>query len=226
MISLLIPTRRRPIRLRSTIESALMTAMKEPEVLCYVSDDDDSYDGFKWDGAKIVRGPRIVFSDLWNALVPEATGDILMLCADDVIFRTPGWDVEIERAFAAVPDRILMAFADDGGPSGKTFSSLPFVSRRWIEIIGYFTPSGYSADYCDTHVHDVAQMIGRKKYVDILIEHCHHAWGKAEKDETYRENEARWMKDRPDLMYAKRLPERQRDAEKLRAVIFSNSKAQ
>jgi hypothetical protein len=216
-ISLLCPTRKRPERLRQMIDSVWDTATVIPEILCYVSHDDDSYD--KSVPVPFIRGPRLTMSDLWNALVPHARGDIFMLCADDVIFRTPGWDREIEKAFAEVPDKILLAFADDGSPNGKRFASLPFVSRKWVETLGYFTGPGFSADYSDTWPFDVATMIGRVKYVPVLIEHMHHLWGKSAKDEVYTENLERLTRDRPDKLYADRLPERIRDAEKLRAVM-------
>lgn len=225
MISLLLPTRKRPERLTQTVTSIADTSTDCPEILCYVSDDDDSYDHLIRQAEefpevnKFIRGPRLTMSDLWNALIPHATGDIFMLCADDVIFRTDGWDVEIEKAFAAVPDKILLAYADDGGPNGKNFASLPFVSRRWIETVGYFTGPGFSADFSDTWPNDVADMIGRKKFVPVLIEHMHYIWSKAEEDQTYKENQERWHRDRPDKLYAERLPERLADAEKLRKAM-------
>jgi glycosyltransferase involved in cell wall biosynthesis len=220
MISLLVPTRNRPHRLMEMIRSVMATAKKLPEVLCYVSDDDHSYDYLT--ALNFIRGPRLVMSDLWNALVPHATGDIFMLCADDVVFRTPGWDVEIEKAFAEVPDKILLAFADDGSPNGKRFASLPFVSRKWVETVGYFTGPGFSADYSDTWPFDVATMIGRVKHVPVLIEHMHHVWGKAQVDQTYQENKERMARDNPAKLYADLLPERMRDAEKLRAVMHGD----
>jgi hypothetical protein len=220
MISLLVPTRNRPHRLMEMIRSVMATSKKLPEVLCYVSDDDHSYDCLM--ALNVIRGPRLVMSDLWNALVPHATGDIFMLCADDVVFRTPGWDVEIEKAFAEVPDKILLAFADDGSPNGKRFASLPFVSRKWVETVGYFTGPGFSADYSDTWPFDVATMIGRVKHVPVLIEHMHHVWGKAQVDQTYQENKERMARDNPAKLYADRLPERMRDAEKLRAVMHGD----
>jgi len=226
VISILLPTRNRPARLTQTVKSIADTATECPEILCYVSDDDNSYDHLIKQAEefpevnRFIRGPRVCFSDLWNQLAPHAKGDILMLCADDVIFRTSGWDVEVEKAFAAVPDRILLVFADDGGPNGKTFSALPFISRRWYEIIGYFTPSGYSADFCDTHLWDVSRLIDRTRCLShVLIEHMHYIWSKAEQDQTYKENVDRWQRDRPDLEYARRSPERIADADKLRKAM-------
>jgi hypothetical protein len=220
MISLLVPTRKRPERLRVMIDSVKRTANVMPQILCYLTPDDESYNWADYAPTQFIVGPRLTMSDLWNALIPYASGDIFMLCADDVIFRTPGWDVEVEKTFQAVPDKILLAFCDDGGPSGKTFSSLPFISRRWVEVVGYFTGPGFSADFSDTWPHDVAHMIGRKRFIpNVLIEHVHWLWGKAPKDQTYLENEQRYVKDRPDARYLATLPQRQADAEKLRRAI-------
>jgi hypothetical protein len=218
MISLLTPTRNRPVECQRMIESARRTASNPVEIICYISDDDDSYVHTGLD-AYIVRGPRLIFSDLWNALLTYATGDIYMQCADDVIFRTPGWDVAIEKAFEEFPDRIMLAFADDGGPNGKTFASLPFVSREWVDAVGYFTGPGFVADFSDAWPYEVAVMIGRARYVDVLIEHAHHLWGKAPMDRTYEENLERYREHRPDLLYQQTAHLRQADAEKLRKVI-------
>ena len=220
MISLLAPTRKRPLRFRQMIDSVRLTASAMPEILSYVTPDDmASYDRDKFPEVHFAYGQRLVMSDLWNVLIPWATGDILMLCADDVIFRTPGWDVIVEQAFAESADKILLCYGDDGGPNGKTFATLPFVHRRWVDTIGYFTGPGYSADFSDTHPWDVAVMLGRTKLLPIVTEHQHVMWGKAADDETYRENRERLTRDNTPKLYASRLAERQRDAEKLRAVM-------
>lgn len=229
MISLLCPTRKRPERFSKMVWSALETATNRVEILFYVSDDDDSYDQqaillptkveMSEVKLKVVRGPRVTFSNLWNQMLPRATGDIFMLCADDVIFRTYRWDEIVEQAYAKCPDKILCCYGDDGSPNGKNFATLPFISRRWTEVLGQFTPDGYTSDFCDAHVQDIADMIGRKKLLPILTEHCHWLWSKAEKDETYRENEMRNRKDNNTQRYRERLPERLADAEKLRQEI-------
>lgn len=202
------------------IDSVKATASETVELLCYVTPDDShNYPPEKFPEVTSVIGERLTMSDLWNGLIPYAKGDIFMLCADDVIFRTPKWDDEVEAAFDAVPDKILLAFGDDGGPTGKTFSTLPFVHRKWVEAVGYFTGPGFSADYSDTWPFDVATMIDRVKFLPIVTEHMHWVHGKAPKDQTYEENAERYRRDRPDLQYVARLAERQADAEKLRKVM-------
>lgn len=192
------------------------------ELLVYLQDDDPKAGEYERPTGirySFICGPRITLSDMWNTLIPHATGDIFMQCADDVIFRTPGWNLVVESAFAAVPDKILLAFADDGSKNGKRFASLPFVHRRWVEAVGYFTGPGFSADFSDTWPNDLAEMVGRKNLLPILIEHMHHVWKKAPLDQTYRENRERLKRDDCKQQYENRLPERLRDADKLRAVM-------
>jgi hypothetical protein len=187
------------------------------QIVAYVDDDDPAEPS----GAEIViRGPRIVMSDMWNECAKRATGDILMMCADDVIFPTHGWDGIVESAFASVPDRILFAFGDDGGGGGRSFGTLGFIHRRWYEAVGYFVPSGFTGDYSDTWLNDVANMIGRHRFVDIKTEHLHPLWNKAPMDQTYKEKYERDVRNNSTKMYAERFPERERDAQKLRSVML------
>lgn len=220
MISLLVPTRKRPDKLKRMIESVRHTAVGDFEILCYITPDDTSYNDDLWPWpVRFITGPRLIMSDLWNALLPHAKGEILMQCADDVIFRTPQWDRYVEEAFAVVEDRILLVHGHDCSPNGEKFATLPFVHRRWVDTIGYFTGPGFTADYSDTWPQDVAGMIGRKKYLPVVFEHVHWMWGKATVDETYQEIHELRGKDGNDTLYAARLLERQADAEKLRAVM-------
>lgn len=221
MISLLVPTRKRPERLAEMISSARATSNSgQIEILCYVTHDDASYDDVaKSLSAAFIRGPRRTFSDLWNPLVPYAAGDIFMLCADDVIFRTTGWPEIVEQAYADCADKILCVHGDDLHPNGKSFATLPFVSRKWVETLGYFTPDGFTCDWCDTWIQDIADMIRRKRLLPIVTEHVHPLWGKAPVDETYAEAQANRTKDPNARQYMQRFSERQADAEKLRAVM-------
>ena len=231
VISLLTPTRKRPDRLMKMISSAIATAKRPLEIIVYVADDDPSYDNLFLEGhlhsivaIKMIRGPRFpaggTFSDLWNGLIPHAAGDIFMQCADDVFFRTQGWDDAVEKAYEACPDKLLLVYADDLGPSGKIFATLPFVSRRWVEVVGYFTGPGFAADFSDAWPQDVAEMIGRKRFLaGVEIEHQHWMWGKAAKDATYAENLERYLAQQSNKVYASRLDERKRDADKLRQAI-------
>lgn len=218
MISVLIPTRNRTVRLYTTVESIRSTAKGDVQIWCYVDADDTESASICVDlNVNFTVEPRICMSEMWSRLAELSTGDILMLCSDDVVFKTEGWDSMVEQAYAEYPDKILLVFGDDGCENGKTFSTLPFVSRRWVDTVGYFTPPGYSGDCADSHLDDVALRIGRHKYLPFVIEHLHPAWQKAPMDATYQEKMDRQGDARK--LYNSRWQERVRDAEKLKAEM-------
>lgn len=219
MISLLIPTRKRPDNLRRLIDSLRETSSFMPDICCYVDSDDDSYSPLDFPEVRFVGGERMVFSGMWNRCAQIATGDILMMAADDMAFRTCYWDGMIERAFEECPDKILMVHGDDLGFGRDRFGVFPVIHRRWYEAVGYFCPPGYSADYCDTHLNDVANALDRRRFLPYVTEHLHPSLGKAEMDETYLETRARNVRDNNPKLYMEREHERIIDVEKLRKVI-------
>src|SRR4051812_40758138 len=99
-ISLLVPTRLRPLVLERMIESAFNKAENKSEidVVCYI-DEDDGISKTKIHSlaekysVKEISGPRIVLSEMWNACARVSQGEILMHCGDDVVFQTSGWDI-------------------------------------------------------------------------------------------------------------------------------------
>lgn len=231
MISLLCPTRKRPEGIARMMNSVADTITDKDavELLIYIDDDDPTIEQYKESIRAAFREkpidtayhvlPRIVMSEMWNVLAAKAKGDRLMMCADDVVFQTPGWNMMVEEAFDANPDGILCVHGDDLSPNGKNFATLPILGREWYETLGYFAPTGFSGDYSDTWIQDIADMIGRKRFLPYVTEHLHHVWGKAPLDDTYREKNERQERDKVYKIYEDRLPERVRDAQKLREVM-------
>jgi len=217
MISLLIPTRNRPVKLGQVISSARMTASQPDDLeFCLYLDDDDpgNYkDLFGREDVKYKIGPRITLSAMWNECFKIATGDILMQGNDDIVFRTAGWDGLVRNAFQG--DKIRMVHGGDGGPRGEVFGPHPFISREWVETVGYFTPPYFSSDFGDSWINDLANRIGRRTYVPILVEHMHHFFGKAEMDQTTNERLARHSSDNVDALYHALAALRQIDAARL-----------
>jgi hypothetical protein len=217
MISLLCPSRKRPKELRRFVDSVYSTADNLPEIVCYVDQDDDSYDFFGW-GVKFVRGPRIVLSDTWNKCAVKASSEILMMTADDCVFKTPGWDAMIEKAFENCSDKILMVHGDDG-VNGDRFGVFPTIHRRWVDNVGYFCPPCFVGDYPDCWLVDVANALGRRKFLPYVTEHLHWVHGKAPMDDTYRERLAKEKLNDPTRLYESMKADRDRDIALLRAVI-------
>src|SRR5215472_5522360 len=89
MISLLIPTRKRPGQLADAIRSARETAVSSRLEFCLYLDDDDHSDYsaiLARTDVKYMIGPRITLSACWNKCFEISTGDILMQGNDDILF--------------------------------------------------------------------------------------------------------------------------------------------
>lgn len=222
MISLILPTRKRPDNIRRFVTSALETAKNPKNIeFCFYIDNDDeaSKQVLEELKCKYVQGERIVLSQMWNEAYKLATGDILGHMGDDIIFRSKDWDEYLENTFKKFDDRILFAFGDDGyWHSG--FGTHGFIHRNWVETIGYFVPPYFSSDFNDTWLNDVAKGIERWVYIpEIYTEHMHYIFQKSAKDETYQEREDRGARDNVMVMYMNKLPERENDIKKLKVYI-------
>ena len=180
---------------------------------------------------KIVKDKRNeCLSDLWEECMPVATGDRLFMCADDVIFRTKGWDSKIVKKTPKARENIYFIWGNDKN-QGKDLATLPSLSRGWVNAVGYFVPSGYKRDYCDTHLQDIAarlKKLGSNRmtyFKNVVFEHMHPTAGKAKWDETYRYRLKMGVKgDHPGAhTYSSRTSERQKIAEKLHKKLKSQS---
>ena len=209
-------------RMAESAYAALDGGESAIEILARFDDDDPvSARSAGQTGAKVIVGARDrVMTRYWNELVPRALGEILMLANDDIVFRTPGWNVLVEAEFAKVPDRIVLVGGDDGVVHGTAIPH-PFLSRRWVQTLGYMAAPYFESDYGgDTWNEDVAKALGRRVYLpDLLIEHCHFIYGKAAIDDTARERLARHLAQDPTALYRSLAAERAKDVEKLRAVM-------
>lgn len=216
MISILLPSRNRPENIDRLWSSIVDTAddITDIQLIIAVDSDDPQLDAYmKW--APIVMN-RTVLSVYWNECHKRATGPIFMHCGDDIIFRTKGWDARVKEAFDASKDKILFVHGDDGGGNGQNFGTHGFIHQKWVDAVGYFVPPYFSSDYNDTWLNDVANMLGRRVYVDILTEHMHPAFGKGPMDITHQERLTRHRNDGVDGLYANKAEERIQDANKLR----------
>ncbi len=167
-----------------------------------------------------VSGPRTLLSECWNECAEVARGEILMHAGDDIVFKTPGWDVHVRDAFAAIPDRIGLVYGDDLSTNFPELATHGFLHRRWVEAVGYFLPPLFSCDWNDVWISEVAQNIGRAVPLpDVVIEHQHHSFGKREKDVTDSEREQRGADDQVVELFKRTKPQRLADAKKLQAVM-------
>ena len=186
-ISILCPTRGRPDFLPPHIMSIMETAA-EPErleLMFYVDRDDaalSKYEAlFKEIRAHVFPGLNLVglvgdpigTPKAINAMAGQSSGRYLMISNDDLLFRTKGWDRELERVAARVPDGIFNIFFDDGYLGAK-LSCFPIVGRPWFDALGYVAPVLFDHYNVDLWIHRIGDALARNYYLaDVHLEHRH-----------------------------------------------------
>tara|TARA_R110000824_G_scaffold89658_2_gene219636 strand:- start:5547 stop:6251 length:705 start_codon:yes stop_codon:yes gene_type:complete len=225
-IAVVLPTRNRPLKLERFIESVYSTCYNQDNVKIYLYTDlDDTVTNPKIQEISnkypnkigVVSGPRILMSQTANALLPYVKEDIFFLGADDLIFRTAGWDETLISFFDEHADKVVLAYGDDGFQ--PTLATHPILHRNWVESVGYLTPPYFESDYADTWINTMADIIGRKEKLSFVNEHMHYYAGKSEADSTFVENRGRYSFQDPTLVFNCLRPVLERDAARLSKKI-------
>ena len=188
-ISICLPTRGRPLQLSTMIKTAteLATDAKGIEFLIYVDEDDLTMVDFSHPNATILRGERLTISKMTNLLASISQGNLIMYAADDIIFRTKNWDSIVLQHYNNSAHKICLIHGDDLGQDSNKIATHGFVSRDLYNLLGYLLPTYFRADFCDTWMTEICVKSGTRSFVpNLIIEHIHPAWGKADIDETYR----------------------------------------
>lgn len=233
MISILTATRGRPENVKRLVNSALSTAQfpGEVEFLFYVDLDDDSFPSeIESTNIKVIRGPRMWLSVLQNILYANCKGEIVMYSADDLVFKTQGWDKKVISAIEKYPDKLVLVYPNDLGTYGKSIAIHGFLHRNWINTVGHWVAPGRGSLYDLWHT-EVAQKLGRLHYLeDVHIAHIHYRQGEglATYDETYKYVSNATRSWKPMKTYKKLKRERRIDlvllAEKIQgdSIIHAN----
>jgi hypothetical protein len=182
VIDLLCPTRGRPEQFKRMCDSARETAEYEINILAYMDNDDTGRDKYQED---VFIGKPLSLSPAYQFLFNRSKSDIVMMCADDIMFRTKGWDTKVKQA---MPEDLIgvVSFDDLGRPRKE--DGHPFIGRKFVELVGYFTYPKLQHSCVDNWVVDIAKAVNRYVYSDIIIEHLHPKYSKGELDTTYAMN--------------------------------------
>ena len=108
----MVPTRGRRTQCERLLKSFTETATGADLLFVTDPDDRDTYAGMDWGEAAVAElEPREFLSGKLNKTALSLAGvyRVLMWCADDHVFRTPGWD------------KLMLAALDDLGGSGWVY---------------------------------------------------------------------------------------------------------
>ncbi len=228
-ITFVCPTRHRPANLKKLLTSVVRTTYSKIYFKFYVDDDDlvsqQALESFKKEYHDIldisyIVGPRLHFlSEASNILARVVDEGILFFCGDDVEVASWGFDLTVNKHFAAVPDKILLVYGDDGIQREKLATHF-FIHKNWVNTLGHVLPPIFTGDWVDNWVTEVSTRINRIKYdPDLLLPHNHCTAGLAPLDNVYYE---KFMKDRnsnPAQIFANSKFLRDQDVDKLTDFI-------
>ena len=216
-ISILCPTRERPDQVIRLIESLLDNAQMPEmlEILFYIDQDDETFPSMDrfGDAVRVFQGPRTWISNAHNFLYSYCQGEIIMTAADDMVFRTIGWDSAVYAAFDSVPDKIALVYGNDLGTHAGKIATHGFFHRKWVEALGTWVQPGRGSLW-DLWSTENARKLGRLIYLDeLIIEHVHYRQSKVnvEFDNTYSFVRSMNSSFRPEVTYKKLKRERRID---------------
>ena len=231
MISILCPTRNRTAGLSRMWQSALDTADNPDclELVIYVDHDDEATHKFLEcnlpEALVIISNPDKpeIYSNLHNICCNGCTHDIFMSCADDVVFRTNGWDTAVIDEFNKLDDKIGFVYPNDGH-HGENLGTHGFFHKNWFNTLGYISPPIFSVDYSDNYIMNIASAIDRIIYLpNVLVEHMHWTFGKSEFDSTAQNAHARRLSSNNHDIFNASQQLQSLDIEKLKKVMYEQN---
>ena len=164
-ISVLIPSRGRPDKLSRCLKS--LGVHDNVEILVGTDDDDTSdylpaVNGY----GRIYTAPRSETLGICiNKLAAKATGTLLFCLGDDYVINAPDWPDRIVCAAAKMPNGIGILYPRD--PYMTRFATLPIISRRTYESLGYYMAPYFPFWFIDTWLDEIAEFLGAKIEIDL-----------------------------------------------------------
>lgn len=115
----------------------------------------------------------------YNPLALASRGRWVQVLNDDVVFRTPAWDIvgkkALEAGHALYPDGIFYGRTFDDLNTG--YSCFPILTRQAVEALGWFFHPEFTSWGADIHLKNLFDIVGRvvdvPYHFDHLREHDH-----------------------------------------------------
>lgn len=166
------------------------------EVIVVVDDDDRItryfMDKIPYKFARGVVRPRArnLNNDYLNwAWQNFSVGENIIVCNDDVVFRTPKWDNIIMSGLKEYlkdkPDGIAYGWIEDGlnnRQTGTPYCCFPLITRKAAEAVGFVMPPEFPGWGADIGVYRIYEAINRVCRLDVCLEHLSYHNGNRIRD--------------------------------------------
>lgn len=167
MISILVPTKGRPIEYNRMIKSISDTSSLA-RVFTGISETDQSVYGIK---GNLITPEWMPTSHKWELLANKAYREtdskLFMLGADDTIFATKDWDKALFSHYEGLTNKIhVYSLCDSRDKAGTPH---PIVTREYVEAMGYFLPPLFLHWFVDSWTVEIAKANNCFTYFDDLL---------------------------------------------------------
>jgi len=175
-------TRNRPLKMAKAIGTIIDLSTDKNYTIGLTIDDDDSITLNSQQLANLLQSDQIKVNHGRSSSKVHAinrgmagwSGDIVVNMSDDMRFIKQGFDADIIEAFQGESDQFIH-FPD--GRVNKVLPTMSIMDRSYYERFNYIYHPDYHSLWCDNEAMDVAQQLGRYKYIDLQIfSHEHPAW--------------------------------------------------
>ena len=187
-MTILVPSRGRPENIIRLMDAWSTTTTRNTRLLVLVDDDDTKLEEYlAIPNVDIQVGPRLRIGGTLNVVAPiEATKCFAIgFMGDDHLPRTKGWD---DRFLTALKEaRVGVAWGNDLY-HGANLPTAVVMTSNIVTTLGYFVMPGGIHLFLDNFWLAIGRGVDSAHYFDdVIIEHIHPYFGKAEYDETYTE---------------------------------------
>ena len=187
-ISVLLPTRKRIDRLDRALNSLYGLCDRRDQVEVVLRIDDDDHETRKYlteRGETFIVGPRMrgyaSLPHFMNQCAERSSGDVLLMCNDDCVFRTPGWDSKVLDCANRFPDGVFNIGINT--MLNDQLFPLSIVSRRLFEALGYINDERLV--FSDIFLLDVLETFGRAIRLPTVT--IGHEWAGHDHDQTHQD---------------------------------------
>jgi hypothetical protein len=187
-MTILVPSRGRPKNIIRLMDAWSATTVCDTRLLVLIDNDDQKLDEYlAIPNIDVQIGPRLRIGGTLNAVAPiEATKCFAIgFLGDDHLPRTKGWDDRFLSTLKTA--RIGITWGNDLY-HGANLPTAVAMTSNIVNTLGYFVMPGGIHLFLDNFWLAIGRGLDSAHYLDdVIIEHIHPFFGKAEHDETYIE---------------------------------------
>jgi hypothetical protein len=197
-----LTSRQRPDNLKRTLLNIQEMATNPDYLICLTLDEDDktvnNVEFTDWLNQNFGLELHYFFGrsknkiDAINRDLEHFTNfDILVNVSDDQVFTVKGFDQKIIDAFQfANGTDLYLHFRDTNHDPIDALCTLSIIGRDYFKRDGYIYHPSYKSVWCDNESMQVAKNRNCYRFIpDVIFEHLHPAYGKAQTDSQYRKTE-------------------------------------